>query len=73
MRRLMAVLTASVLSLLLLAGPALAADASEGSGDDDLWRGLIYAAIAGTILGVIAFIDSTTGDNALDDAHGADH
>lgn len=69
MRRRLALLGTIVLGLLLTAGPALATEGGAGTSDggDDLWTGLIYAAIAGVILGVIAFVDSTTGPNSLDD------
>lgn len=77
MRRRLAVLSTIVLGLLLTAGPALATESSGGSGgsgDDDLWTGLIYALFGGVILGVVAFVDSTTGRNALDDVeHDAAH
>ena len=78
MRRRLAVLSTIVLGLLLTAGPALATEGSGGSGgssgDDDLWTGLILALFGGVIIGIVAFVDSTTGRNALDDAeHDAAH
>lgn len=75
MRRRLAVLSTIVLGLLLTAGPAFATESSGGSsGDDDLWTGLIYALFGGVILGIVAFVDSTTGRNALDDLeHDAAH
>lgn len=72
MRRRLVVLSTAVLALLLTALPALAADGNGAAeSGDDLWTGLIYAMVGGVILGVIAFVDSTTGANELDghDAH----
>lgn len=57
------------LSLLALAvTPALAAEESGSSGTD--WTGLILAAIAGLIIGVIVFV--TVGGRAEPDHHGAE-
>lgn len=72
MRRRLAVLSTAVLALLLTAVPAFAAD-GKGESGDDLWTGLIYSMIAGVIIGVIAFVDSTTGSNKLDDVGHDDH
>lgn len=74
MRRRLAILSTLVLGLLLVAGPAFAADGGGAGEGEGLWTGLIYSAIAGTILGIVAFVDTTTGSNALDDLdHDAGH
>lgn len=75
MRRRFALLSTLVLALLLIAAPALAAENGEqaGGSGDDLWTGLIYAFFAGLLLGIIAFVDSTTGSNSLDDLDHGSH
>lgn len=69
---LLAVLTAALLSLALFAGPALAADDAEDHGDEKTaaasgfgtgqWDGMVLAAGAGLIVGVMAFAMSRPGE-----------
>lgn len=65
---LMAVLTAVLLSLAVFAGPALAADdaketKAEASGfGTGQWDGMVLAAGAGLIVGVMAFAMSRPGE-----------
>lgn len=76
---LLAVLTATLLSLALLAGPAAAADDAEGdhgitseqaSGfGTGQWDGMLLAAGAGLLMGLLVFAMSRPGDIHRVDAH----
>ena len=75
---LLAVLAAALLSLALFAGPAMAAEESSGDhGEEELtgfgsgqWDGMLLAAGAGVILGVLAFSMSRPGEiHRADDNH----
>ena len=74
---LLAVLAAALLSLALFAGPALAADETEEDHGEETtesaeteaagfgtgqWDGLVLAAVAGVIVGVMAFSMSNPGE-----------
>ena len=77
---LLAVLTATLLSLALMTGPATAADGSGEGGHveeahgqsgfgSNQWDGMLLAAGAGVILGILAFAMSKPGDIDRVDAH----
>jgi hypothetical protein len=72
-RRLSALLTmASVMLVSLLALPAAAegAEAAAGGFGTGVWDGMIMAAIAGVIMGIVAFAVSNPGDiHRVDDHH----
>jgi membrane protease YdiL (CAAX protease family) len=79
-RRMLTILSLTVLSLLvavpaLAAGavPVLAADESSPvTGDQGLWTGMIYAVVAGLIMGLLVILDSYAGapaDEDHDDHH----
>lgn len=73
-RRLSTMLTmASIMLVSLLALPAVAAEGVEAAADgfgSGLWDGLILAAIAGAVMGVVAFATSSPGDiHRADDHH----
>ena len=66
MRRRLALLTTTIIGLLLVAGPALAAGeegeaATEKAAEFGLWDGLIYAAIGAVVFGLFVFFDSYAG------------
>lgn len=67
MRLRILILSTIVLSLLLIAVPALAAESGgSAGGEEDLTTGILLALVGGVILGIVAFVDSTTGENSLD-------
>lgn len=75
MARRLAILTTTVIGLVLAAGPALAAAEETSHSDAEafgLWDGLIYAAIAGVIVGLAVFLDAYASADA-DEGHDAHH
>ncbi len=77
---LLAVLAATLLSLALFAGPATAADDAEESGGlgtteategfgTGQWDGMLLAAGAGLLMGILVFAMSKPGDIHKVDAH----
>lgn len=60
MRRSFVLLPATLLGLLLLAAPALAAEETAAA-DDNLALGMILALILGSIMGLIVFVDANSG------------
>ena len=70
----LAVLAAALLSLALFAGPAAAAEETQGDeatseGVKGSATGFVYTAIAGVAMGVLVFAMSSPGDIHRADAH----
>lgn len=68
MRRILLIVSASALSLWLLAAPATAAEKAEGAAASAAsFDGVVAALIGGVILGVLAFMDArvSKGDGAV--------
>jgi hypothetical protein len=74
--RRLAIITTTVIGLVLAAGPALAAAEETSHSEAEafgLWDGLIYAAIAGVIVGLAVFLDAYSGVDADEGHHDAHH
>jgi uncharacterized membrane protein len=68
--RRLALLATVVTGLLLVAAPALAAEEAEAAAVEGQWTGLMYALVAGVIMGVLVFVDVVVGaDDGGHDAH----
>lgn len=66
MRRSLVLIPTTLIGLLLMAAPALAAEKEAAASEGDLALGLILALVIGSVMGLVVFIDANAGGEGED-------